>query len=338
VAVVGKVYKIYRCEALYDSLIVLMDAVDFARATPPVVDTDSISGMRDTTAVFHAKVTSDGGEAVTAQWFRYGTSAASLVDSAAVTGTATPFTASVSTLTAGTTYYVAGFARNAKGTAPGDTLSFTTSAPPFTCGTSTVTYDGYNYATVQIGSQCWFKENLRNDDYNDATAIPGNLDDATWTTTTSGAQTVYGEGSSFVSIGSSDEAANLATYGRLYNWYAVNTGKLCPTGWHVPTDAEWTTLETALGGLSVAGTALKVSSSNTPAWDGNNSSGFSALPGGLRGNGSGYFDYQGSSGFWWSSSPSGADAWFRYLFSGYLDVGRNIGSPRDGFSVRCVRD
>ena len=339
VAVVGKVYKIYRCEALYDSLIVLMDAVDFARATPPVVDTDSISGMRDTTAVFHAKVTSNGGEGVTAQWFRYGTSAASLVDSAGVTGTATPFTASVSTLTAGTTYYVAGFARNAKGTAPGDTLSFTTSAPPFTCGTSTVTYDGYNYATVQIGSQCWFKENLRNDDYNDATAIPGNLDDATWTTTTSGAQTVYGEGSSFVSIGSSDEAANLATYGRLYNWYAVNTGKLCPTGWHVPTDAEWTTLETALGGLSVAGTALKVSSSNTPAWDGNNSSGFSALPGGSRDYGNGDFDSPGSGGYWWSSSPYGADAWNRVLLSGDSNVYRDDGSStRLGFSVRCVRN
>jgi uncharacterized protein (TIGR02145 family) len=244
----------------------------------------------------------------------------------------------VSTLTAGTTYYVAGFARNAKGTAPGDTLSFTTSAPPFTCGTSTVTYDGYNYATVQIDSQCWFKENLRNDDYNDATAIPGNLDDATWTTTTSGAQTVYGEGSSYVSSGSSDEAANLATYGRLYNWYAVNTGMLCPTGWHVPTDAEWTTLEDTLGGSLVAGTALKVTSSNTPAWDGSNTSGFSALPGGYRYYDDGYFYDQGSYGSWWSSSPNGTDAWCRDLISGNSDVSRLSDYTRYGLSVRCLQN
>jgi len=337
VAVAGKVYKIYRCEALYDSLTVLMDAVDFARATPPVVDTDSISSVTGTAAVFHAKVTSDGGEAVTAQWFRYGTSAASLVDSAGVTGTATPFTASVSTLTAGTTYYVAGFARNAKGTAPGDTLSFTTSAPPFTCGTSTVTFDGYNYATVQIGSQCWFKENLRNDDYNDATAIPGNLDDATWPTTTSGAQTVYGEGSSFVSSGSSDEAANLATYGRLYNWYAVNTGKLCPSGWHVPTDAEWITLENTLGS-SVAGTTLKVTSSNTPAWDGSNTSGFSALPGGYRDPNNGSFVDQPNNGYWWSSSPDGSEAWYRVLIAMVPAVIPMKLVPGGGFSARCVQD
>ena len=524
VAVAGKVYKIYRCEALYDSLTVLMDAVDFARATPPVVDTDSISGVTGTAAGFHAKVTSDGGEAVTAQWFRYGTSAGSLVDSVAVAGTATPFSASVSTLTAGTTYHVAGFARNAKGTASGDTLSFTTWAAPtvdtqaassltataatlnatftdggsavtatgfkyatnalltsptdaagsgttspftasltgltastqywavgyatnavgtsygdtitfttsalaptvdtdaassvtataatlsatitatggsavtatgfkyatnalltsptdaagsgttspftasltgltastqywavgyatnavgtsygdtitfttsaaaaFTCGTSTVTYDGHNYTTVLIGSQCWFAENLRNDDYNDATPIPGNLSDSQWTSTSSGAQTVYDQGGA-------NEATNLATYGRLYNWYAVNTGKLCPTGWHVPTDAEWTTLETALGGASVAGTKMKVSGSNTPAWDGDNTSGFSALPGGLRDSDYGYFTSQGHVGYWWSSSPNGALAWYRFLHSGLSNVTRSNSSTRYGFSVRCVRD
>ena len=531
VAVVGKVYKIYRCEALYDSLEVLMDEVAFARMTPPTVDTDSIGSISGTGATFYGKVTSDGDTAVTAQWFKYGLSAGSLSDSLAVSGVVTPFSAVATGLANGTTYYVAAFAENVKGTAPGDTLSFTThaaptvdtdaassvtstaatlnatitatggaavsatgfkyatnsalttpsdaagsgtsspftgsltsltpgtqywavgyatnsvgtsygdtitfttnavaptvdtdaassvtstaatlnatitatggaavtatgfkyatnalltsptdvagsgtsspftgsltgltastqywavgyatnavgtsygdtitfttSAPPFTCGTSTVTYDGYNYATVQIGSQCWFKENLRNDDYNDATPIPGNLDDATWTTTTSGAQTVYGEGSSAVYDGSSDEAANLATYGRLYNWYAVNTGKLCPSGWHVPTDAEWTTLADTLGGSSVAGTKLKASSSNTPAWNGDNTSGFSALPGGFRYDAYGYFNGQGYVGSWWSSSPNGTGAWLRSLDSGYSNVFRNTTGARRGFSVRCVRD
>jgi len=424
VAVAGKVYKIYRCGALYDSLTVLLDAVEFARATRPVVDTDSISGFTSAAATFHAKVTSDGGEAVTAQWFRYGTSAGSLVDSVAVAGTATPFTGSVSTLTAGTTYYVAGFARNAKGTTPGDTLSFTTwaaptvdtqsassisataatlsatftdggsavtatgfkyatnaaltgatsvagsgttspftgsltgltastqywavgyatnavgtsygdtitfttSAPPSACGTSTVTYDGHNYTTVQIGSQCWFKENLRNDNYNDGTAIPGSMDNATWTTTTSGAQAIL----------DADSVANFATYGRLYNWYAVNNAAgLCPTGWHVPTDAEWDSLTTFLGGLSGAGNAMK-STTGWPSGDGGtNSSGFSALPGGYRYGANGSFANQGSAGYWWSSSPSGTSASVRYLDSGYSSVFRSNASARGGFSVRCLQD
>ena len=428
VAVGGKVYKIYRCEALYDSLTVLMDAVDFARATPPVVDTDSISGVTSAAATFHAKVTSDGGEAVTAQWFRYGTSAASLVDSAAVAGTATPFTASVSTLTAGTTYYVAGFARNAKGTAPGDTLSFTTwaaptvdtqaassvtdttatlnatftdggsavtatgfkyatnalltsptdvagsgtsspftgsltgltastqywavgyatnavgtsygdtitfttLAPAFPCGTSTVLYDGHNYTTVRIGSKCWFAENLRNDNYHDGSPIPGGLDDATWSTTTSGAHTVYGEGSSSVAAGSSDETANLATFGRLYNWHAVtDAAGLCPTGWHVPTDAEWTQLGADL--VSSVGDKLKATS---PAWNGSNTSNFSALPSGLRSTDGSFWD-QVNTGYWWTSSANGPHGWYRILMSASSDLTSFHLDQRYGFSVRCIKD
>jgi uncharacterized protein (TIGR02145 family) len=190
---------------------------------------------------------------------------------------------------------------------------------------------------VAIGTQCWFAENLRSDNYRNGDAIPGNLSDAQWTSTSSGAQTVYGEGTSTVYQGSSDEVANLATYGRLYNWYAVNDSRgLCPLGFHVPSDGEWSVLETALGGSSVAGTALKAAS---PAWDGTNSSGFSALPGGVRGSDDGPFSVQGLIGFLWSSSPSGAYAWYRFLHSGNSYVYRyDDGPTRSGFSVRCVRD
>jgi uncharacterized protein (TIGR02145 family) len=279
---------------------------------------------------------------VTATGFKYATNSA-LTSPLDVTGSGTtsPFTAALTGLTASTQYWAVGYATNAVGTSYGDTITFTTSAAAASasCSVPSVTYDGFTYTTVLIGSQCWFKENLRNDNYNDGTAIPGNLDDATWTATTSGAQTVYGEGSSPVFGGSSDEGANLTTYGRLYNWYAVNTGKLCPTGWHVPTNAEWTTLETALGGGSVAGTALKVTSSNTPAWDGSNTSGFSALPGGNRGGGDGAFVSQGGLGVWWSSSPDGSDAsWSRLLMTMIPDVIPMLDAPRLGFSVRCVQD
>jgi uncharacterized protein (TIGR02145 family) len=218
---------------------------------------------------------------------------------------------------------------------------------PAQCGgLSTVTFDGHTYALVGIGTQCWFAENLRSDNYLNGDAIPGNLTDAQWTSTSIGAQTVYGEGGSAVYDGSSDEVANLATYGRLYNWYAVNDSRgLCPSGYHVPSDAEWMTLEMALGMTSSQanstgwrgtdqGTQMK-----TPLWGGTNFSGFSALPGGYRNYLYSYFGSQGNNGHWWSSSPNGANAWYRDLFSGYSNVSRyGDFSTRNGFSVRCVRD
>ena len=200
---------------------------------------------------------------------------------------------------------------------------------PAQCGgASTVTFDGHTYALVGIGTQCWFKENLRSDNYRNGDAIPGNLTDSQWTSTYSGAQTVY-----------NNDPANLETYGRLYNWYAVTNARgLCPVGFHVPTDNEWTVLENALGGSSVAGTALKSSASDSPPWDGSNSSGFSALPGGFRDFSSSYFSYLGSGGYWWSSSPNVWNAWNRNLYSGYSYVARDYDSVRYGGSVRCVRD
>jgi uncharacterized protein (TIGR02145 family) len=155
---------------------------------------------------------------------------------------------------------------------------------------------------------------------------------------------VYGEGSSAVYAGSSDEVANLATYGRLYNWYAVNDSRgLCPSGFHVPSDGEWMTLEMALGMSSSQATSTGFRGTDqgtqmkTQSWGGTNSSGFSALPGGGRNYHDGYFDDQGL-GLWWSSSPNGTDAWYRYLLSGLSSVYRYYGYPRHGFSVRCVRD
>jgi uncharacterized protein (TIGR02145 family) len=197
---------------------------------------------------------------------------------------------------------------------------------PAQCGgATTVTFDGHTYALVAIGTQCWFAENLRSDTYRNGDAIPGGLNNSQWTSTGSGAQAVY-----------NNDSGSLATYGRLYNWYAVNDSRgLCPTGFHVPSDGEWMTLENALGGSSVAGTDLK---SSLPAWDGTNSSGFSALPGGRRNSGLGNFGNQGDLGSWWSSSPNGTNAWYRNLSSGDSNVDRYSASARFGISVRCVRD
>ena len=210
---------------------------------------------------------------------------------------------------------------------------------------ATVTYGVDTYDLVAIGDQCWFAENLRTEYYANGDVIPSSLDNAAWGSTTAGAVTVYGEGGL-------NEASNLEDYGRLYNWHAVNTGNLCPSGWHVPTDGEFMTLEMELGmseseanGTGWRGTyeglQMKSSASDSPAWDGTNSSGFSGLAGGYR-TINGGFSEEGNLGCFWSASALGANAWDRELYGGYFgayaEVDRDYYLQRYGFSVRCVRD
>ena len=215
---------------------------------------------------------------------------------------------------------------------------------------ATVTYGVDTYDLVAIGDQCWFAENLRTEYYANGDVIPSSLDDAIWSSTTAGAVTVYGEGTSTVMHGNDDEVVNLATYGRLYNWYAaVDVRGLCPTGWHVPQDSEFKTLEMELG-MSESdangayfrgtdqGTQMKSSASDSPAWNGTNTSGFSGLAGGYRLNGPGDFFGEGTYGLFWSASANGTGAWDRKLSGGDTGVSRSSNYLRLGFSVRCVRD
>ena len=227
-------------------------------------------------------------------------------------------------------------------------------APSFSeCG-DPFSHQGYDYATVLIGDQCWFAENLRSENYENGDAIPSNLSDSEWENTSSGAVAVFGEGSSSCEAYSPDgapcdESWSMNEYGRLYNWYAVDdTRGLCPSGWHVPTDGEWMTLEMALG-MSESeandthwrgtdqGTQMKTDYGWSGGGNGTNSSGFSGLPGGYR-DFNGNFSHAGGRGYWWSSSPVGANVWDRYLYLYYEDVGRNFVTLQNGFSVRCVRD
>ena len=138
---------------------------------------------------------------------------------------------------------------------------------------------------------------------------------------------------------------NNAKYGKLYNWYAVSkttngNKNVCPTGWHVPTDAEWTVLTDYLGGASVAGGKMKevgTTNWNSPNTDATNTSLFTGLPGGSRFNSGNYY-YIGYNGYWWSSSESNAySAWYRYLGE-YGDANRGNDGKMYGFSVRCLRD
>jgi uncharacterized protein (TIGR02145 family) len=199
-------------------------------------------------------------------------------------------------------------------------------------GLGTVTdIDGNVYHTINIGNQIWMVENLKTTRYRDGTSIPNKTDASSWSSGTTGAYCDF-----------SNNPINSKTYGLLYNWYAVNSShNIAPTGWHVPTDAEWTMLINYLGGGSIAGGKLKEvgtalwSSPNTGA---SNEWGFSALPGGCRSS-NGTFSLIGNEGNWWSASQiSATNAWGRYMSYDYSFVGRNNSTKSYGFSVRCVKD
>ncbi len=194
---------------------------------------------------------------------------------------------------------------------------------------STVTdIDGNVYDTVVIGTQTWMVQNLKTTRYNDGTSIPTGLNDAAWEATTIGAYAIY-----------DNIAANNSTYGKLYNWYAVNTGKLAPAGWHIPTDAEWTVLTDFLGCAAVAGGNMKSATGwQAPNTGATNSSGFAGLPAGYRYY-NGTFDVIGYYGIFWSSTENFTNnAWYRSLSYSSSDAYRNNYNKAYGYSVRCVRD
>jgi uncharacterized protein (TIGR02145 family) len=229
-----------------------------------------------------------------------------------------------------------------------DTTFGYTCAPFFSdCG-DPLEYQGYDYETVQIGEQCWFAENLRAESYINGDGIPGGLSTSDWLATTSGAKAVYGEvadgeddwGCETYSpdIDACDPAQSLNEYGRLYNWFAVDDARgLCPSGWHVPTDGEWTVMTDLLGGQSIAGGPMKMDYGWHEVGNGNNLSGFSGLPGGYRFPSAHYY-YAGSLGFWWTSSAFGPDAWCRELNHGSYVVNRYYANLSQGYSVRCIKD
>ena len=205
-------------------------------------------------------------------------------------------------------------------------------------------YQGYDYETVQIGEQCWFAENLRNEHYENGDAISANLSDSEWSTTSLGAVAVYGEDVGCTNfspdIDACDPDQSLNEYGRLYNWYAVVDARgLCPSGWHVPSDDEWIVMTEFLGGDSLAGGQMKTDYGWSNGANGTNSSGFSGLPSGYRPNNVDYFAGAGTAGAFWSSSPWTDNlALCRWLFDYYEGVAIGYQYPENGFSVRCVRD
>jgi len=197
--------------------------------------------------------------------------------------------------------------------------------------------DGNVYHTVTIGTQVWMVENLKVTRFRNGDPIPNVVDNAEWDKLSSGAYCEY-----------DNDLSNVATYGRLYNWYAVNDNRnLAPVGWHVPTSEEWETLETYLGGQFVAGGKLKesgISHWRSPNVGADNSSGFLGLPGGIRAsykNSIGAYNYIGEIGAFWSSTElRESEAWMRFL-TNYDDALAKPELPTYksfGYSVRCIQD
>ena len=213
------------------------------------------------------------------------------------------------------------------------------------CG-DPVSYQGYDYATVLIGEQCWFAENLRSELYRNGDSIPEGLSDNEWQNTSSGAVAVYGEDAGCIGafspdIDACDPTQALNEYGRLYNWFAVEDSRgLCPSGWHVPTYEKWNVMMDVLGGASVAGFKMMTTSGWHNGGNGTNSSGFSGLPGGKRSGGfmGGEFQDAGFNGYWWSSTLGNSGAFYCALGTG-SEVGFTVqGIPQSGRSVRCIQD
>ena len=208
--------------------------------------------------------------------------------------------------------------------------------------------DGNIYTTVTIGMQTWMVENLKTTRFNDGTAIPLVADSATWASLSTPAYCWYDNNSA---------TYKNSSYGAMYNWYSINTGKLAPAGWHVPTEGEWDTLQTYLitNGYNYDGTttgnkiakalAAKIDWAASPnngsiGYDLsiNNKSGFTALPSGYRYNDGAFWDI-GNYGIWWSTSET--PGVFTYPLSLYyfnINMGKYGGDKGSGYSVRLIRD
>jgi uncharacterized protein (TIGR02145 family) len=306
----------------------------------------SVTDITDSTAICGGNITNDGGSKVTSQGVCWSQSVnPTLMDSVAQDKSgSSPFSCKLTHLKGSTTYYVRAFATNAKGTSYGNQVSFTTQAikPP----TTVTDVDGNVYKIVTIGTQTWMAQNLRVTHYRNGEQIPTVADSVAWCALTAGAMCTHAN---------ITHADTISKYGRLYNWYAVNDSRLiAPVGWHVASDAEWSTLitymETHFGTSQNVAKALSSTTDwsydatagavgNNPAI--NNYSGFDAYPVGLRNSNSGNFEAFGANSFFWTSSEVAVDVYsfgvFRATSSDNTLTSGNIFKGY-GMHVRCVKD
>ncbi|MCJ7449862.1 MAG: T9SS type A sorting domain-containing protein [Bacteroidales bacterium] len=309
--------------------------------TIPVLNTTTVYSITQVKAISGGSISYDGGTAVTARGVCWSISEnPTIADNHTSDGTGTgSFTSNIQGLSHSTKYYVRAYAVNNIGTAYGAQVSFTTQFggpivfnPSLTYGTVT-DIEGNVYTTIQIGTQLWMAENLRTTKYKDNTLIPRITDNTAWKDLLTPGYCWY----------DNDSLAYKSTYGALYNWYAVSTKKLCPTGWHVPTEGDFETFGLYVGDVAVAGGKMKETGLThwiTPNTGATNEIGFTALPGGYRRYTDGVFTSIAYYGEYWSSaeySTEGAGgAELSYNSNGVSVEGEP--NKKYGFSVRCIKD
>ena len=297
-------------------------------ATIPTLTTTTISVITAFSARSGGIITSDGGATVTAQGVCWNTSSMPTISNfntseVILSGV---FTSAITGMNPATTYYVRAYATNSAGTAYGNEISFTT-LPPATI----LDIDGNVYTSITIGTQTWLRENLQTTKYNNGDLIG---------TTTPANKEIGMENTPKYQWPCNGTESLTDIYGRLYSGYTVSDSrKLCPVGWHVPSDDEWTILTDYLGGINVAGGKLK---ENVTRWlppntGATNESGFTALPGVYR-SGSLFYNFGQWGMFWTATENSSAYHFHRTLGSDAASVYRGYFDNYAGLSVRCLKN
>jgi uncharacterized protein (TIGR02145 family) len=308
----------------------------------PAVTTTPVSEILYTSATSGGTVADDGGSSVVSRGVCWGTNSNPTIENKITNdgGGTGQFASSLTGLSIGETYFLRAYAINSVGIEYGSEESFTTHVTgvkfnsSLTYGTVTDA-EGNNYKTIRIESQVWMAENLKSTKLNDGTAIPLVTGGPEWTNLVTPAYCWF----------DNNDTLYENIYGACYNWFVVSTGKICPAGWHIPSDSEWQTMINFLGGNNSAGSKIKESGTNN--WvrtnnDATNESGFTALPSGQRSSLDGTFTGKGIYGGWWSatelfSSPFSA-AWCRWIHADTTVVAHNEIFKKDGFSIRCLKD
>ncbi len=320
--------------------------------TIPEITTENISDITESSATCNANISDNGGTTVSIRGFVWDTNTdpgleENLDFSENSSGTGF-FSNDLENLNYNTTYYVKAYATNEIGTAYGEELEFTTSDLTWNgisctdCETVT-DIDGNEYRTVSIGDQCWLVENLKTTKLNDGTDLTNITANGEWTNTSIAAYSWY-----------DNDISNKDSHGAIYNYHAVATDKLCPTGWHVATDDEWKVLE---------GTVDTQYDTQDNVWDdqswrgydagdklkkridwhnnggGSDDYGFEAIPNGFRNAITGEFERESEWGTVWTHKNTNQTEHFRREFSDHDDnVARYNSNPLSGYAVRCVKD
>jgi len=305
------------------------DSVENISLQPPIIEIYDPYSLTDTSVKCDATITATNGGYATENGICWSTSPSPTIENDTILDTYHYSSGNyqIRGLKANTEYFLRVYAINKGGIAYSKQKTIKTLNN--VVYRSLVDICGNSYKTATIGSQEWMSENLRTLKYNDGTSIP-NVTGPMWYFLTTGAQCTYNNTSN---------ADTIKTYGIFYNWYAVNTKKLCPVGWHVPTDSNWMELANFLGGDALA--APKLKEPGEKHWFNNTEttyiSGFNAIPAGYR-------DYEisnmigGQSNMWTSTEDDNNGAWNYQLNSNNSLIGIRYNYKGSGLSVRCLKD